>query len=274
MPLAMTSEVRAQAGTQVDYTTAVTPTVSLRGIEELTLNPANEVEVLMDMTTGMAGGSQAVMKGISGAGSMSGWGSYEHLAYWLDNLLGQATPTGAFIRSYAVPVTTAPTPRILSLVKGTSAVGAYQLVGALLQSFTMRFEQRSQLQISGDLIGVKLQADTLEALAIPAVNPIMSQHLSGFKWDNWTGTMGATALDDCYIRFAEFVITPDRQSRPCFGTLSADQYIENPWEGTLELGLELNSTTKADVDAIVGGLTQRQVQMTATDTAARTPNLH
>ena len=129
MALTLTRELRVQAGTQSAFKTGVTPTIQLRGIEELALRSKNEVVMLEDMTLGLAGPSQAVVAGIGGEGSVKAWCSYEHLAYWLDNLLGQATPSGGgpYTRAYAAPGASAPTPRILSLVKGTS-VGAYALL--------------------------------------------------------------------------------------------------------------------------------------------------
>lgn len=264
----MTSDIRVQAGTQNDYTTAATPTVLMRGITELTMRPANEAVVLGDMTLGLAGGDTGVVHGIGAEASLSGWADYVHLAYWLDNLFGQATAGSSpgYARQYAAPVNTAPTPRILSLVKGDGTVGAYQMVGALLSNFTLRFEQRTETQISGDLIGVKLQTDALESLAIPTARPILSSHLGAFRLDTWAGTMGTTELANCRVRFAEFSFEPDRAGRSCFGSLSADQYVERPWNGSLTLGLEFHSATKSLIDAIIGGtLTQRQIQMTATD---------
>jgi len=264
MPLALTRELRVQAGTQSAFQTGVTPTIQLRGIEELALRSKNEVVMLEDMTLGLAGPSQAVVAGIGGEGSVKAWCSYEHLAYWLDNLLGQATPSGAgpYTRAYAAPGASAPTPRILSLVKGTSGVGAYVLVGGLLSSMTLRLEQSKPLMLNGDLVGNKMATDTLESLSDVAVNPIMADHMSTIHWDAWSGTMGATALDKCYVRMMELKVEPDRSLRPCFGSLSKDAYAERAWNGSLRLSLEFNSTTKTDVDAIIAGtITQKQVQM-------------
>src|SRR5690606_181596 len=136
------------------------------------------------------GASQAVVAGIGGEGSVKAWCSYEHLAYWLDNMFGEATPSGAgpYVRAYAAPSASAPTPRILSLVKGTS-IGAYQLVGALLSSLTLRLEQESALMLNGDLVGNKVATDALESLADVSVNPIMASQVASIYWDAWAGTM-------------------------------------------------------------------------------------
>ena len=264
---ALTRELRVQAGSQVSFASGVTPTIQLRGIEELMLRSKNNVLMLEDMSLGLAGASQAVVAGIGGEGSVKAWCSYEHLAYWLDNMFGNATPSGAgpYVRAYAAPSASAPTPRILSLVKGTS-IGAYQLVGALLSSLTLRLEQESALMLNGDLVGNKVATDALESLADVSVNPIMASQVASIYWDAWAGTMGTTALDRCYVRMMELSIEPDRKLRPCFGSLSKDAYSESAWTGTLKLSLEFNATTKADVDAIIGGtLTQRQVEINCAD---------
>jgi hypothetical protein len=264
---ALTRELRVQAGSQVSFATGVAPTVQLRGIEELMLRSKNNVLMLEDMSLGLAGASQAMVAGIGGEGSVKAWCSYEHLAYWLDNMFGQATPSGAgpYVRAYAAPIASAPTPRILSLVKGTS-IGAYQLVGGLLSSLSLRLEQESALMLNGDLVGNKVATDALESLADVSVNPIMANQVASIYWDNWAGTMGATALDRCYVRMMELSIEPDRKLRPCFGSLTKDAYSESAWNGTLKLSLEFNATTKADVDAIIGGtLTQRQVEINFAD---------
>lgn len=266
--MVMTSELRLQVGTQSQFDTGVTPTVMMRGFEEFRITPNHDIVLLPDMTNALAGGDTAVVKSVAGQANGQGWLSYEDICYLFDNLFGQATPTGTgpYVRAYAAPLNTAPTPRILSMTYGDSVVGAQQLVGALLTSLTLRFEAAAEGRFTSDFIGAKIQADTLESLAKRTVNPIVSSHLTGIKWDTWAGTMGSTALTNCYVRFIEFTFTPDRVSRFCFGSLSAGSYRERPWDATLAMGLEFNSTTKADVDAALAGtLTQKQVQLDLAD---------
>jgi len=266
---ALTRELRVQVGTQSGgFTTGVAPTVQLRGIEELQLRSKNKVTMLEDMTLGLAGASQAVVGSVGGEGSVKAWMSYEHIGYWLDNLFGQATPSGAgpYTRNYAAPGATAPTPRILSIVKGNSAVGAYQLVGGLLSSMTLRMELEEPLRLQGDLVGNKIAADTLEALSDVAVNPIMASQVASIKMDAWGGTMGTTTLTACQVRMMELMVQPDRALRPCFGSLTRDSYAERAWDGSLKLSLEFDGTSKTDIDAIIGGtLTQKQVEINFAD---------
>jgi len=267
-------EIRVQAGTAAGaslaakFVASTTPTVILRGVEELSMRPDNNTGVLDDMSQGLAGSSTAVVRGVGASGGVQGWASYEHICYWLDNLLGQATPTGTdpYTYAYGAPTTTAPTPRILPLVKGDSTVGAYQMVGALLTRLKFTLEPEEVLKYDGDLIGNKLVADALESLTTPTVNPVMADHVASIYWDAWGGTMGSTALDDCTLRFMELELRPDRNARACVGSLTKDRFVEGPWTGTLKLTLEFNSTTKTDVDAIIGGtLTQKQFEVNFAD---------
>ena len=269
-----THELRVQAGTAAGATLAdkfvaeTTPTVLLRGVEEMSMRATPNVETLNDMSVGLAGSATAVVRGVAAGGGVQGWSSYEHLPYWLDNLLGLATPTGVgpYVRAYAAPTNTAPNCRILSLVKGDSNVGAYQMVGALLTRFKLRMEPEADLRFDGDLIGNKLVSDALEALAVPAVNPITAAHVASIRWDTFAGTMGATTLTNCTLRFMEIELRPDRKSRACVGTLTRDRYVEGPWTGTLKVGLEFNAATKIDVDAVIGGsLTQKQFEVNFAD---------
>lgn len=261
-----TSEIRAQAGTQSAFITAVTATQSLRGVEELKIKSANKIEVKGDMTQGLAGGDTGVVNSLAGAGSWKGWASYDHLPYWLDAMLGQATPTGAgpYVRNYAAALTTRAAPRIMTLIAGDGTVGAYKLTGALPTDMTLRVEPAKLVEMSGSLIGVGMSAAALASLTPPTVTPIHGSQVSLIKMDSWAGTMGTTTVANCTVRFLELMIKPDRMSRMCLGSLSASDYVEKPWEGSLKLSLEFNATTKTDLDLFVAGLSQRQIQYTIT----------
>jgi len=266
-----TSEIRAQAGTQSAFITAVTPTVALRGVEELSLKSANDIEVIGDMTQALAGGDTGLVNKLAGSGTWKGWASYDHLPYWLDAVFGTATPSGTYLRNYAAPTTTRPTTRIMTLVKGDATVGAYKLTGALPTDMTLRVEPAKRMEMSGSLIGTGLSAATLASLSAATVTPIQGSHVgaTGLKMDSWAGTMGTTTVTNCTVRFLELMIKPDRAARMCLGSLSASDYVEKPWDGSLKMSLEFNATTKTDIDLFVAGLSQRQVQYTLTTGATQ-----
>lgn len=260
-------ELRVQAGKQTVIGTGVTPTVTLRGVEDCKFTAVRDQEVRSDLAIGLAGGDTSMLYALSAQASLSGWGTFEHLCYWLESLFGEATPGAGpgYARAYAAPIATAPTRRLLSLTYGDGTVGAYQLVGGLVNALTLKFERSKAMTWNADLVGVKLAADTLEALAIPTVNPIMGTHLDALKMDTWGGTMGATTLAACTVRSAELAVDAPVTLRHCFGTLFPSSYVEMPYSGTLKLLLEWNATSKAVIDELVAGNSQRQVQLTATD---------
>lgn len=273
MPSVNISEVRAQAGTQSVFVTAVTPTVAIRGLEELQIKSANDIEVIGDMTQALAGGDTGLVNQLAGAATFKGWGNYDHIPYFFDNLFSQATASGAgpYVRAYAAPLTTRSTPRILTMVKGDSTVGAYKLTGGLTTDFTLRVEPAKRVEISGSMIGTGMSAATLASLTAATVTPIQGSHVSatGIKMDSWAGTMGATTVVNCTVRFLELMVKPDRAARMCLGILTAGDYVEKPWDGSLKLSLEFNAATKTDIDLFVAGLSQRQIEYTLTTGATQ-----
>ena len=253
---AVTTDLRVQAGTQPVWTTGVTPTVALRGVTGFKIKPDQQIDILSDMLLNFTGGDTPVVSRNGGGGSVDGWASYEDLAYWLDNFFGQATPGASpgYARAYAAPITTLPTLRVLSLVHGDAAVGAYRLIGGIGNTFTLKQEVSKELIFSQELIGSTIDATTLAgALSVRTVTPIVSGDVSTMFLDNWAGTMGSTALTKCTLRNLTLTVNANRQNRYCVGALAAADYITKPWEGTLDLMLEWNSTSKAIIDTMVGG---------------------
>lgn len=261
----MNQDIVVQSATQSVFGTGVAGAILLRGIEALKLTSSPEVQMLDDLCNGYTGGDTAVVLSVGAKGSFNGWTSYEHLPYWLDGVAGKATPTGAgpYVRAWAAPTTAAPSPRLLSLIKGDAAVGAYRGVGCLPSKFMLKQANKGPLQYSGDLIANKLEPTTLTgALTMPTVTPILGSQVASIKLDAFGGTMGTTTLPNCTLRYLELNIEPVRNIRYCLGSIVGSTYLENPWTGTLKLSLEFNSTSKADVDNYIAGtLVQKLVEI-------------
>lgn len=264
MPV-MQSEVLVQSATQSVLLTGVAPALLLRGLEEFNLTSVPDIEVLSDLTQGLSGGDAAVVQGMSGKASFSGWCTYQHIGYFLDNLLGQATPSGAgpYTRNYAAPINSAPSPRILSLYKGDVTVGGYRMVGSLLSGLTIKLAPKKSLAMSGDFVGVVVEPQAMSGvLSKPAITPILASQVSSLKLDTFAGTMGATTLTNCTLRNYELTLTPSRDIRTCVGAVTGASYVEMPWTGRLKVSLEYNTTTKADLDTFVAGtLLQKQFEV-------------
>ena len=253
---AVTTDLRVQAGTQSVWATGVTPTVALRGVTGCKIKPDQNIKILNDMLLNYAGGDTPVVTRNGGGGSVDGWASYEDLAYWLDNMFGQATPGASpgYARAYAAPITTLPTLRLLSLIHGEAAVGAYRLIGGIGNSFTLKQEIGDELLFSQELLGSTVDATTIGgALSVRTVTPIVSGDVATLFLDNWAGTMGTTALTKCTLRSLSLTVNSNRQNRYCLGALTAADYITKPWEGTLDLLLEWTGVSKGMVDTMIGG---------------------
>lgn len=260
----MQSEVLVQSVTQTTLLTGIAPALLLRGLEELTLTSVPDIEVLSDLTQGLSGGDTAIVQGMSGKASFSGWCTYQHLGYFLDNLLGDVTPTGAgpYVRTYAAPLNSAPTPRILCLYKGDLAVGGYRMIGSLLTSLTLKMEPKKPVMMSGDFIGMVVEPQALSAvLPKPTITPILASNVTTIKLDSWAGTMGTTTLVNCTLRSMELTLTPGRDIRTCIGAVTGAAYVEMPWTGKLKISLEFNAVSKASLDTFVAGtLLQQQFE--------------
>jgi hypothetical protein len=259
-------ELRVQVGKQSAFATGVVPTAALRGVTGFKVIPDQENKVLTDMQLSMAGGDTAVIASNGGSGSMEGWASYEDIPYVLDGLMGEATPvfTTVYTRSYAAPITTAGivAPRLSSFVHGDSSVGAYQLIGGMPTELTLKMAPKMEVTYTCPLIGSTVAADTLETLTTRTVTPIMAGDVATVFLDPWAGTMGGTALTKCYLRNLELNVKNNRTLRYCIGSLTASDHVTKPWDGTLQMLLEWNSTSKAVIDELVGGTAaKRQVEV-------------
>ena len=254
--MANTSELRVQAGKQTVWTTGVAPTVLLRGLTGCKINPDQEINILSDLTLNLTGGDTPVITKNGGGASVEGWASYEDLGYWFDTMFGEATAGASpgYARAYAAPVTTLPSPRIISLVHGDGTVGAYKLIGGIGNTLTFKVSPTKESTFSVDLIGSTVDPATLQTgLATRAVIPVMAGDVTTMFLDTWAGTMGTTALTKCSLRDLALTINSNRQNRYCVGGVNASDYITKPWDGMLDLLLEWNATSKALIDEMVGG---------------------
>jgi hypothetical protein len=265
-------DLRVQAGKQSVWGTAVPTTVMLRGLEDFTIAPDIDIRSFEDMSLALAGSNAAGVYTVGGGGNGNGWCSYEHLCYWLDSLFGEATPGAPnYTYAYVAPVSTAPTPRIMTLQLAHSSVGGYAVVGGIVNELTLTQEMTEPLTFDVSILGNKVDADTRDALAIPVVNPITGLHLTHLYIDTWATAPGTTDYAPlCAVRRASLNVNANRTPRYCFGQVGAGSYRTDPWDGTLELTLDFDASSKAIIDSIVGGtLTQRNVKLLWDDTANR-----
>jgi hypothetical protein len=256
-------------GTQSVFLTAVTPTVKLMGVQNFALDPGVKAQVFHDRRGSAAPGYLSALTRIEPAAPLELLGTYEDIAYVLDNLFGQATPSGSgtYVRDYAAMLGTVPTPRILTAVYG-DGTNCYKLTGGLISKATFKGETGAPMTVTCDLIGKDVTSGTKASLSDRAVNVAMGDHMALYV-DTWGGTMGATALATVSYSY-ELTIDAKRKVDMYFGALAGQSYHEddgaNGWDVMLKLKAEFNTATKALYDALISqsAVYQKQIRLKST----------
>jgi len=242
-----------QVGKETTWGTPVTPTAKLMGVVE----PAKLTAGVKTLNLPEQRGSHAihynsVLSEVRGSGSLPNmYVTYEDVCYLLDCLFGQATPSGVgpYVYDYAAPLTSNPSPRILTLMSG-GPDGVYQLAGGLINQLVISGESGQPLKMSADFIGQDVATGTLAGLSDRTVNIAMGDHVVLYI-DAFGGTIGTTAISTIFYSF-ELAIKNERSTKLGLGALTPSGYREHGWSGTLKMTLEFDATSKAYLDAIVG----------------------
>lgn len=260
---------QVQVGEEVTWGTPVAATAKLMGIEEISLKPVAESELLPEIRASLAPGYISTLLRVGGEGEFNGGLLYEDICYWFDNLLGEATPTGAgpYTRNYTAPIGTKPTPKILTVIYGETTGGVYKLSGGLVNELTIKGESGSYFTVEGSLIGKDVTTGSLAALSDRTINPVHGAH-GKLYIDAWGGTIGTTEVLAAHYAF-ELKLTSGRATKRHIGSLTPDGYKEDRYDGELKLTLEFTSAVKAYLDAILApGLFQRQIRIKCSNTAS------
>ena len=233
---------QVQVGKESTRGTVVTPTARLMGIEDISIQPVREVAQYEERRGSLAPAYNSALEREGAEGSISGLVTYEDIPYWLDSLIGEATPTGTnpYTYSYSAPLTSEPSPRILSIVYGDST-RAYGATGVLVSSLTISGGATETLRFSADLVGHDVATDSLESLSDRSITEVMTSQATLYI-DAWGGTIGSTAISNSLYNF-ELTISSNRANKWYVGASTPGGYREARWETTLTLALELDATT-------------------------------
>lgn len=262
-----------QVGLESTFGTAVTPTAKLMGVQNFSLDPGVTSKVLHDRRGSVAPAYLANILMVDPAASLELLGTYEDICYILDNLLGNATPSGAgpYVRAYAGPLGTLPSPRMLTWVYG-DGTNCYKLTSGLISKLTAKGATGAPMTITADLIGASVTSGTKASLSDRTVNVAMGDHMALFI-DTWGGTIGATAMANASYEY-ELTIDSKRKIDMYFGNILPQSYHEDDgaagWDVLLKLKLEFNAADKAQFDALISSsaLYQRQVRLKSTSGTA------
>ncbi len=257
-----------QIGKETNWGTVVSATAQLGLVEDLTITPKNEAQNLPDRRASLAPGYVAALLKESGEAKMTGIASYEDLPYWLDGLMGVATPTGAnpYVYSYTAGLGTLPARRSFTLIKGNGS-NVYTLSGATIKEATFTVETGQPLKYDISFVGKLAQTGSLAALSDRTQTPILAPQFTSYI-DAVGGTIGTTAITTNWFSM-ELKISSNADVYGGIGSLYPVGYREAKWDVSLKLKYELDATSKAMVDSIIGSsLLQKQIRVKATTGAS------
>ncbi len=274
MPASTTNIVdlyKYQIGKEVTWGTAVAATAQLGMVEDLKITPEMEAENIKDSRGTLAPAYQAAVFGYNATAKLSGILSYEDLPYILDNMCGEATPSGAnpYTYAYTAPLGTLPTRRVWTLIKGMSAPTSniYTLAGGVIQEATFKTETKKPVSYDLTLVGKSAATGSLAALSDRSLTPIMA-HQGLLYIDAVGGTIGSTAITTLWMSW-ELNVKTNAQANYGIGSQTASGFREAKWEVTEKVKCEIDATTKAMLDSIIGGtLLQKQIRVKFTTGAS------
>jgi len=261
--------LEVQVGTESNFGTAVTPTAKLMGVQNFALDPGIKAKAFHDRRGSMAPAYLTALTGIEPAAPLELLATYEDIDFILDNLCGQATPSGSgtYTRNYAAPIGSVPSPRLLTWVYG-DGTNCYKLTSGLISKCTFKGENGAPMMVTADLIGALVDGGTKASLSDRSVSLVMGDHLVPYI-DAWGGTIGTTALSAASWSY-ELTIDAKRKLDAYFGNLAPQSYHEddgaNGWDVMLKLKLEFNAANKAQYDALIStsAVYQKQVRLKST----------
>lgn len=271
--MAVTEGAQLQAGKETTWGTAVTPTVKIMGADvgSVKFSSKRESPVHKWINGSLGPGAVGTLNSVMGELSWSGTVLYEDIAYFLDGIFSEATPSGAgpYTRAYTGATTASTTPRIFTIVYGQGS-DTYKVAGCILNELTIKGTWNGPLTYDVSFIGQQQTAGTLAALSDRAVNVVMGNHVA-LSIDALGGTIGTTAVATTAFDF-EWKINANRAAKGYFGSVLAQGWEGNTYESSLKLSMEMNATSRAYLATIFGAtpaVYQRLVRISADDTANR-----
>lgn len=258
-----------QLGTQSQFDTAVTPTAKIMGVTEGEINAQVETSPVREHRATLAPNFQATVDKKHGEASLTVDLNYEQIGYWLDSALGQATPSGdgPYVRAYAAPLAAKPTPRILTLVRG-SALDTRCIKGAIANELTIKAKSNQRATADIAFLGHSVESDALASLSDIAPEYLHANQLA-LTLDTWAGTMGATPLVPLAYNL-ELGLNMNRMLQHGLGSLAPVDHKIKRGEGDsnqLKLTLELASASAGYYNSIIAATTdvfKAQIQATFT----------
>ena len=248
-------------------TPKTTATVKLQNVSSFRLRPEFETRALEQLRGTLAPTHQTTLDHYSGSATFEvSDETFEDVNYWLDALFGAATATGPgpYVRAYAAPLTSAVTPKFMTLQWGQTN-GVFQIQDASVASLTLSGADNTGIQVGGSIIGGKVTAGTYTSLNDRTGTTRMSGCMASVSIADWSSS-SFTALSSSAFSW-ELSINSNREYRGYLGDCTPTTYNDQKWNGQLKLSVELNDTTDDHLIAMLGAssaILQKQVKITYT----------
>ena len=265
-----------QSAWQTAFGTPKTPaTVKLQNVSSFRLRPEFQTRALDQLRGTLAPTHQTTLDNYSGSATFEvSDETFEDVNYWLEALFGTASPTGSdpYVRAYAAPLTSAVTPKFMTLQWGQTN-GVFQIQDASVASLTLSGADNTGIQVGGSIIGGKVTAGTYTSLNDRTGTTRMSGCMASVSIADWSSS-SFTALSSSAFSW-ELSINSNREYRGYLGDCTPTTYNDQKWNGQLRLSLELNDSTDDHLIAMLStasAILERQVKIeykTGTSTTER-----
>ena len=241
-----------QSAWQTAFGTAnPTATVKLQNVSSFRLRPEFQTRVLEQLRGTLAPTHQTTLDNYSGSATFEvSDETFEDVNYWLEALFGTASlsGTGPYARAYAAPLTSAVTPKFMTLQWGQTN-GVFQIQDASVASLTLSGADNTGIQVGGSIIGGKVTAGTYTSLNDRTGTTRMSGCMASVGIATWDTSSFTTLANSAFSW--ELSINSNREYRGYLGSCTPTAYHDQKWNGQLRLSLELNTTTAAYLNTML-----------------------
>lgn len=255
-PTGKASKLRqVQIGKETTWGTAVAATTKLALISEATFKPNIETKTAEEIgTLSPATNADVVFTG-GGTIELKGTLTYEQAVLFYQSMLGPVTPTGAgpYSRIHLAPHRSSYNPTSYTFEYGMSGA-LYKAVGGVLTKFEVTAEKRDFVMFSAEFAVKSVSTlSSLAALSEPTATIIRSRDLTAYL-DPTSGTALSTALTATVIS-AKVTVETRNHMKDYIGSIDAEGFGIDQFQGSAEFKLEFLSAVKAEVDAMLAAAT-------------------
>ena len=250
---------KMQIGKETTWGTAVTPTLELRGISDLSFEFDPAIELKGEVGHFTPSIIKERIPEVSASFEMDV--SYQHVLYPLAMAFGEPTPsgTGPYTWTFNAPYSAPSSPKSFTAYYGFSGAGIYKAAGLLANSLTISGNADEDVMLSFEGLARTLEAQSIfQTLTLEDVQYVSVRHGS-FYLDSFTGTIKTTQVNGTLIEFELSADLARHLKKFISGATQPESYGEGAWDIGLRMVYEWNSTSKTLLDELTTGTVKRLI---------------